>query len=469
MMSFTRSLSRQRLIRVVLPALALLPLAASADGGRADLVNVYVKALDANPGYQEAIAGFREAVEAKPQALSKLLPQISAAGGIAEIEQAISGQYFVGIIDTGTGDGINVKHRDEFHEINYEVQVTQVLFDWALFKQYDEAELQVGQAGIRMYEALDQLRLTVAQAYFAALEAQDGIGFAAAEKDAVGQLFEQTRTRNRSGLATDADLKQADAEYQLSAVDYVQARNNLDIALSDLQMLTGGESYTELKSLPKDYELTPPDPDRVGQWIEHALKQNLSVQEKHYGTEIAGKEIERVRAQRLPVLDLGGRRQFGYADGGISHGISVGDNHELDERAYLTLKIPIYDGGAINSGVRAATAGYERAQLEEDGARNSARHDTQLAFLNSTTALRQVAALQLAVQSAAAAEDAARVGYDVGTKTYSDVLIALRSRYKAERDYSQARYGYLSNFLKLKQASGTLSHADILSINRSLR
>jgi len=45
----------------------------------------------------------------------------------------------------------------------------------------------------------------------------------------------------------------------------------------------------------------------------------------------------------------------------------------------------------------------------------------------------------------------------------------VRSRYRAERDYAAARYGYLLNFLKLKQAAGALSHADLLAINRWLQ
>ncbi|MDE0855793.1 MAG: hypothetical protein OSA97_15365, partial [Nevskia sp.] len=50
-----------------------------------------------------------------------------------------------------------------------------------------------------------------------------------------------------------------------------------------------------------------------------------------------------------------------------------------------------------------------------------------------------------------------------------DVLLAVRGRYKAERDYAQARYGYIVNFLKLKQSAGALSHTDLLSINRWLQ
>lgn len=463
------SLRGLRLPRVFVLSMAfLLPAAAGAadQAEPVDLLGIYVKALDANPGYQGAVAAFHQALEAKPQALAKLLPQISAGGSFDEIEQAISGQYFVGLLN---GSGANVRKRDQFYSIGYVVQGSQVLFDWSLFKNYDKAELQVGQAGVQVYEALDELRLAAAQSYFDVLAAQDGVRFAGAEKDAVAQLLEQTRNKFASGLVTDAELKHAQAEYDLSDAALISARNLLDVNLTALELLTGGQSYSKVKSLSDQYQPAPPDPDQLSVWIDKAQAQNLLVQDKHYGTQIAQKEVERVRALRLPTLDANAARDYSYADGGVSRGIAAGNNHELDERAFVTLKIPIFTGGAITSSVRAAVAGFDRAKFEETSAQNLARHGTQVAFLSATAGLSQIKALYQAVQSTIAAEDAARVGYDVGTKTYSDVLLALRARYRAERDYAQARYDYLTNFIKLKQAAGTLSHADILAINHWLQ
>jgi len=48
------------------------------------------------------------------------------------------------------------------------------------------------------------------------------------------------------------------------------------------------------------------------------------------------------------------------------------------------------------------------------------------------------------------------------------VLISLRATYAAERDYAGARYQYLIDTLRLKQASGLLSTNDLEQINRWL-
>jgi len=459
--------------RAVFLAAALVPtLAAAAGAGEpADLLSIYVKALDANPEYQAAVAGFREAAEAKPQALAKLLPQIGAGANAGELDQAVSGDFFKGILDTTTagGNGINVNHRDQFYSLGYTVGLTQVLFDWGLFKTYDQSELKVGQAGVKVYEALDDLRLQTAQAYFDVLSDQDGVHFASAEKEAVGDLLEQAKSKLSSGIVTDVEVKQAQAEYDLSDASLIDAQNTLEVDLTQLQLLTGGQSYSKLKPLGPAFQPAPPEPNQLDTWLDRAQSQNLALQDKHYGSEIAQKEIEMQKAARLPTLDASAKRSYAYADGGISNGIAAGDNHGLDQSVFLNLKVPIYTGGAISSAVRGAEAGFERAKYEEAAARNNAKHGTQVAFLNTTAGLSHISALNQAVQSAIAAEDAANVGYNVGTKTYSDVLLAVRTRYKAERDYAQARYGYIVNFLKLKQSAGALSHADLLIINRWLQ
>ena len=58
-----------------------------------------------------------------------------------------------------------------------------------------------------------------------------------------------------------------------------------------------------------------PDPDKLDIWLERAQTQNLNLQDKHYGTEIAQKEVERQKAARLPTLDASAKRAYAYADG----------------------------------------------------------------------------------------------------------------------------------------------------------
>ena len=60
-------------------------------------------------------------------------------------------------------------------------------------------------------------------------------------------------------------------------------------------------------------------------------------------------------------------------------------------------------------------------------------------------------------------------GRKAGLFTLMPVLDATRDLYFARRDYAQARYDYLLNRLRLKEAAGTLSEEDLAAINMLLQ
>ncbi len=69
----------------------------------------------------------------------------------------------------------------------------------------------------------------------------------------------------------------------------------------------------------------------------------------------------------------------------------------------------------------------------------------------------------------ASALEAKTEGFQAGIHTSVDVLDASRDLYRTKRDYAQARYTYLLNLLKLKQAADTLAETDLAQVNGWLR
>jgi outer membrane protein len=56
----------------------------------------------------------------------------------------------------------------------------------------------------------------------------------------------------------------------------------------------------------------------------------------------------------------------------------------------------------------------------------------------------------------------------VGVRTSVDVLNAQQQVTQTRRDLQQARYNYLMNTLRLKQATGMLAETDLEQVNRAL-
>ena len=56
-------------------------------------------------------------------------------------------------------------------------------------------------------------------------------------------------------------------------------------------------------------------------------------------------------------------------------------------------------------------------------------------------------------------------GFEVGTRTTVDVLDARRQLFITETNYFRRRYDYIVNWLRLKQAAGNLTVADLSLVN----
>jgi len=96
------------------------------------------------------------------------------------------------------------------------------------------------------------------------------------------------------------------------------------------------------------------------------------------------------------------------------------------------------------------------------------RYHTRLVLAEGTDVTAWTEALKQALASSNLALEATQAGFEVGTRTSVDVLISLRETYRTQRDYAGARYQYLLNKLRLKQAAGILTDNDLLEVNNLL-
>ena len=74
-------------------------------------------------------------------------------------------------------------------------------------------------------------------------------------------------------------------------------------------------------------------------------------------------------------------------------------------------------------------------------------------------------ATTVSTQSALAATEA---GYEVGNRTLVDVLNSQRDVFRADSALAVSRYDYVLNHLRLKDAAGTITEADLKIVNRQL-
>ena len=130
--------------------------------------------------------------------------------------------------------------------------------------------------------------------------------------------------------------------------------------------------------------------------------------------------------------------------------------------------MPIFSGGATQSGVRQALARRDVAADELEQQKRLLVRNTRNAYQTLVASISEVEARRLALVSAQAAYDASQVGLEVGTRTVLDVLQNQNNLFTAQLEFARARYNHLQSRLLLEQAAGTLDIADVQDVNRLL-
>jgi outer membrane protein len=357
-----------------------------------------------------------------------------------------------------------VPGQSNFETYKAAIEASQPIYRKQNLVQMDQTLIQVSQADKQLYLSKQDLILRTTQSYFDVLIAQDKIDLMGAQKAAILSQLEQAKANFEVGTATITDVNEAQARYDLIVAQEIAAVNEYQVAQRSVQAITS-EMPQKLATVRADIQ---PNALAQGmdQWLEVAEKNNLNIQIQQDTLKFSDLEIERSKAGHLPTLDAVASVSENYVTGSASV-FSTGNDLKTGSIG-LQLQIPLYQGGATSSRIRQAVLNKQKAQDDIEIARRKAALETQRAYLNLSTVIAQIKALEQALISSQSQVDSTKLGYEVGVRTSVDVLNAEQQLFSAKRDLLQARYNYLVNIIRLKAASGVLAEADLMDINQQL-
>lgn len=447
--------------KILLIALALsFPLSGYTDSSPFDLLDVYQQAKVSDPAWAAAQNAHLATQEKLAQGRALTLPSATLRANVAHNQTDLD-RVSAGSI------AISRSGFDKFETYGYSVNITHPLYRKQNSIQYEMAEIQVAQAAEMLAQAHLDLMLRVSEAYFSVLVAQDRIDLIQAQKVVITKQLEQAQVNFEVGTATITDVYEAKARYDLILAQEIAAVNELEARRHAVQALIG-KIPQRLAPAAETMPVAMPEPHSMEQWVELAQRHSPLVKIRQHELQLAGLEVERAHADHLPTLDIVGNFSDNRATGGISKE-AAGYNKSLKTGVIgLQFELPLYRGGAITSRERAAAANKLKAMDNVELARRQAALQTRQAWLKLSSNVAQVKAFEQALLSSQSQLDATVLGYEVGVRTSIDVLNAQQQYYSAKRDLLQARYDYLLNLIRLKAAAGTLSDADLATINRLL-
>ncbi len=453
-------------------ALALaLPLAASVEAASAaDLMETYEMARLSDPQLSAAEASRLAIREGAVQARSALLPQLDGTATLSRSRSTSSGSTTQFDPDTGRPVLVpSVEREVETTSRNYSVNVQQMVYDRGNFTRLRSQRALSRAADFQLESAGDSLITRTSAAYFNVLVALETLAAAQAQEAALRKQFDFADKRLEVGLAPITDVYEARAQYDGARANTITTRNALEDAYQALVALTG-QDVRMLKALPEDFQPTLPSQQLAEAWVVSAVQNNPALLAKQFQVESAEANISTARAGHLPTLYLSG----GYGDQTSWSDVTFGrtnfpsDSESRGPNLGLTLRVPIFSGGLVQSQVRQALAQRDVAADELEQQKRALVRNTRNAYQTLVAGISEVEARKNAVLSARSAYDASQVGLEVGTRTVLDVLNNQQTLFNSEREYALARYNFLQNRLLLEQAAGSVDVASVQDINRLL-
>jgi len=420
-----------------------------------DLLSVYRQALQGNPQLEKAREGLEAVLESQSQAESALfLPEANFSANVNRDYQSI--QY-------GGAAAIGLSGRSNFMTGGYSLSISQPILHYDRWIALDQADSRIAQAEAEADNSAAEigLMLKVAERYFDVLAAQENLKFSQAQQQSLQRKLTETKQRQAVGFLAMTDVQEAQSGYDRAVADAVAADHQLRDAREGLQEVTG-VYHDQLDALNNDIPLIEPEPADEQRWIELALTQNLGLLAQDKAVQVAKDEIQKQSAEHLPTLDAVGNHVFATSGG------RFGTADIEDDVIGLNLNLSIYQGGRTNSKTREAEHRYRQALATLNEQKRAVHRSTSKAYLGVVAGISRVKALQQALKSAETGLAATQAGFNAGRRTALDVIVAERELLGAQRDYARARYDYLLDSLRLKQAVGSLSPDDLQQVNHWL-
>lgn len=415
------------------------------------LTEAWQRAGDVDPSLAAARAQRDADQELAVQERATRLPRISAVGTLNNTDTNVTKPPV--FIPNG--------YQERYNNWTASVEARQALFRYDWWARGRRAEAREQQAELRLVQRQQAQMAQVAQRYLGVLQAASALAQAEADAGAVRRSLEDTRKRYEVQLVPGTDLKEAQARDDLKQAALLSARQSLATARDALDELVGSGDQS-LAFLAADAPLPALAPADSDSWLRLARERNPGLLLARSAEEVARADVDSTRSDGLPTLDLvATHARQDLSDSRIGSKLDT-------TQVGVELRVPIFSSGAASSKLREMQARLRASQADRQRIERELDRNVRSALRNVQTTAAQTEAFHRVADSAQAAEQAVRYGYEAGKRTIADVLNAQSNTVQARRNLDQSRYDLLLCILQLKQQAGVLTPDDLAAIDRLL-
>ncbi len=321
------------------------------------------------------------------------------------------------------------------------------------------AEKQKAQAELSLNQALAQLRLDVSQSYYALQNADEQVEIARESVRSAQQSLKDAQSLERAGVGTRFAVLQAE-------VQLANTQQQLITNISNQQKAQ--RALSQQLSVEQMVNVTAADPVRVaGQWatslqdsIVLAYQNRVELDNQLLQREISDARREIALAANKPTVSLFAQagpsagfqfsRQFSRTattnrQGTESVAKSGTFSPQLDYTLGVNFQWQFFDGGAAKASARQRELDKSIAEEQFENVRDGVRQEVENAFYDLQSNFNNIATSEKGVTQAEDALRLARLRFQAGVGTQTEVV-------DAERDLTTARGNRVSAILNYNLA-----------------
>lgn len=322
--------------------------------------------------------------------------------------------------------------------------------------QIEKAEKQLRNSQLQIEVTSEQTRFQVTDRYYALQGADAQVAIAQASVEDAAQSLRDARLLEQAGLGTRFDVLRAEG-------DLATANEALTRSIADQR--NARRRIAQLLNVGQQVELTAADEiQEAGNWtipldqsIVQAYKNRAELEQQLVQVEISDQDRKIALSAIKPRVDF--VASYDYQDN-FDNAVGVVDGYAFTAR----VRWDFFDGGRAFAEARRAERQMDIAQSEFTKQRNQIRFDVEEAYNNLISTKENIVSTRTNVTRFEEALRLARLRFQAGVGTQTDVINAQRDLANARGRFLQAIIGYNQSLNRLQRSVSNLPNNQLFDL-----
>ena len=331
------------------------------------------------------------------------------------------------------------------HNVQATVNLTQPLFAWGrIHNSYKAARIGYTAAEEELSASYDNLRLTVYEAFYRVLIAQEFVEVAQQSVELVEQQLAIAENAFAVGATTKFDVLRPKVQLANAKSQLIQAKNRVK---------TAKDSYKNILNIPLTQEISVKGSfqiqntdKKLDELISIAMVHRPEVKQSGLNELIGEKQLSIAKTQNLPDLAF-------FSNYQISHSERLTEMNRIWSLG-LQINVPIFDGFASRAGVKQSESTLRQLNLSSKQIKSSVEFEVRSSYLALLEAKTLIDVQKETVAQAEESLSIATLQFQTGIITTVELTETQLALLQAKVNRLQAQHDYVVGFARLEKAIG---------------